>query len=368
MSSTNSLIQHLVVLCHGLQGNTGHLEYIEKELPKMLLKEQEEASLQQQEQFIMLNMSANNNGYLWNWSSTSDGIVQGGKRLLKELSKILSQKYGNDFEHATTDRTACLNTCTLPSRISFIGSSMGGLYCRYMMGELFDEERKTIRVPIMVNTSKSKDEPNERYLSLELMNFIALASPLISVRCLLAPYLYVGLKIAFFWGTGNEMVLEDGNSDKKPFIYEMNDGKSKYFKALEICKKRMTLCSVKQDEDKVPYQTSAIIPLKFGEEHNGMHHSKKCKELVHLKTIHVKHVFVDEPYAFSSLDTMVVGSKKNNFFYFENDSKKDLIFEMIENLRAMEWIRIEIDLYHRQAAVINRNRKDILTVISKLWY
>jgi len=305
---------HVVVLAHGLQGNVGHMQYIATQLTK------------QSDHIHCINVAANDGKIFKNWSSTGDGIDAGGERIIVELSV--------EFSSLLTDTT--------PTQISFIGSSMGGLYCRYVMGKLFDSESKRIVIPV-----------NDQTISMELVNFVALASPLISVRSLIPNWVYYGMKAIFFAGTASQMLLEDHRST--PLIYVMNDGESNYFAALANAKKRMTVCSTLQDESRVPYQSSAIFPFTDI--------TITCTEAPNVKK-HSKNVtgyHVDNVGAFSDF------SISNLYYESEDDHYKNMIQAMIYNLRSLEWIRVDVGLYHAQAAVLNKNRDDIAQLVCSLF-
>lgn len=60
---------------------------------------------------------------------TTNGVAKGGKLLAEEILSFIGQlsKSGK-----------------LPEKISFVGNSLGGLYVRYAIKELFDPQQATI--------------------------------------------------------------------------------------------------------------------------------------------------------------------------------------------------------------------------------
>lgn len=323
---------HLVVLIHGLQGNTGHMKFMEDRFKK--LNQEEEY---REENYIVFNMKANDDKDTWsnNWSKTGDGIQNGGDRLISELKERIEGKV-DEFDEK------------VEHKISFVGSSLGGLYCRYVMGSLFDNEKQKIVVQL-----------KEKCLIFQLENYVAMASPLISVRCLVSTFFHYGMKAFFYKGTGNEMLLDDSNQSEEAMICKLASPKLNYYQALKSCKRRIALCSCKKDETKVAYQSSAIAPYRDISDNQ----TDKSKPLPHLKSKLVKSVCYDEEGAFIE-DLKNVDKSR---FYFNGDSKATWIAKMISNLRQMSWMRADVDLYHAQAAIVNENRSEIADLVLKLW-
>ena len=226
------------------------------------------------------------------------------------------------------------------------------------MGQLFDETTECILV-----------KHNKLRMSFQLENFVAMASPLISVRGLVSSFFYYGMKLLFYRGTGKEMLLEDDhNGSGEPLIFIMNNGTSNYFKALRACRRRLTFCSFKPDETKVPYQASAIVPYKCIFEQEVLLTSKLSTVIVDQGSHkYIRRVALDDEHAFTKQDP----TKHLNLdttSYFVNDEMQDKMQTMIENLRSMKWIRIDVDQYHAQAAIINVQRDDIANIlVDNLW-
>jgi triacylglycerol esterase/lipase EstA (alpha/beta hydrolase family) len=94
---------HLVVLVHGIYGNPDEVGTI-----RDILAERSSAS------HLVLVHSA-----LSNYEKTTDGIVEGGKRLAREVNEWLADVKSH--------------TATQKISLSFVGNSLGGLYCRYAL-------------------------------------------------------------------------------------------------------------------------------------------------------------------------------------------------------------------------------------------
>ncbi|CAF0766706.1 unnamed protein product [Adineta steineri] len=309
--------EHVIVLAHGLQGNIGHMEYLAKRIKE------------ENDNIWILNASSNDGTRFKNWSSTRDGIDMGGERIIRELTTKL-------IAHVK-------ETNIIPKMISFIGSSLGGLYCRYIMGRMYNSDCDRIIV-----------QQDNIKIELELMNYVALASPLISVRALVPNWVYYSMKVIFFGGTAKQMLLED--HEHEPLISVMNDGKSNYFKALASCKRRITVCSIVDNEIKVPYQSSAILPYI-----SKTLSSKQSLSDRRFISRNISGYHMDSVGAFC--EQMEEGGEK----YFESEPilYQQMIQGMINNLRTMDWIRIDVDLSHAQTAIINEGRHDIALIINQ---
>jgi len=120
---------HLVILVHGLDGTSEDLGYLKRIL-------ESESSL------AVLNTAVNE-------GSTRDGIINGGRRVADDISRILRES--ESMENYNIEY------------ISFLGNSLGGLYARYAVMELFNEDTRLIS-------------------GLQPLNFVTTASPWLGVR------------------------------------------------------------------------------------------------------------------------------------------------------------------------------------------
>jgi hypothetical protein len=301
---------HLFVVTHGLQGNPESLYYLCKYIEENVSDS------------IVLNSKYNSQnswfstGPFKNWYLTSDGIDNGGKRLTQEIIDfVVKNQKTIEFK-----------------KISFVGSSLGGLYCRFAMGLLFDSDEDVIKI----NLNKTDSIP------LKLENFVSLASPLIGVQGLQNGISTLGTKVYFFMGTGSQLSLDD--SEEHPLIFQMNSIDSMEYQALKSCKKRITICSTHSDEWKVPYQSSAIVPWKTLKMEIN---SEKMVNAIHFDEENEIPIEDDEK-------------------FYENNPKSKLIEKMIQNLRRMNWIRVDVNLYHPQAAILTEGRKEVIECLVEI--
>jgi len=104
---------HLIVLSHGLMGGPNDLSYLCKQLETLGGE-------------LTMVLSSNCNEFV----KTTHGVSHGGRSLADEIKSFIN----------THDKDAKRRL----KYISFVGNSLGGLYTRYAIKELFDEEKGTI--------------------------------------------------------------------------------------------------------------------------------------------------------------------------------------------------------------------------------
>jgi hypothetical protein len=225
------------------------------------------------------------------------------------------------------------------------------------MGELYDSQKQCISIQMK----------SDEYLNLEVVNYVALASPLLSARCLLSPTLST-VQQMYFRRTGTQLVLNDGTKTESPLIYTMYKTDSPVFQCLSHMQRRITYCSADLAEWKVPYQSSAIWPFK----------SFSTKGVVSGNDIHslLDDTYVNTPDTSISDHEHIIGKyndpvivpeklvsliASDTYYGTEKDSSvKSMLIEMLGNLRSLTWNRIDINLTHAQAAILNSKRKSIV--------
>ncbi len=107
---TTSLRRHVVFLVHGLGGSPDNLYPLER---KILHHDGNKS--------VISHICVANTPR----KATLDGVSEGGSRIAQEILKVVGQNPDLNF-------------------ISLIGNSLGGLYCRYAVMELFNPETGTI--------------------------------------------------------------------------------------------------------------------------------------------------------------------------------------------------------------------------------
>jgi len=194
---------HLVVLVHGLDGNSNDLYYIRLKLESKFPT-------------LLVHCASSNDGFL----KTHDGIDNGGKRLAKEIEEILEKhKHINKF--------------------SIIGHSLGGLYARYCLGLLYEKN-------IFENILPT--------------NFITLATPHLgsrrSQKGWLNPIINTVTRLTLST-TGKQLMLED--SEDQPILWKMAKKDSIWVQGLSKFRSRWLYANVANDIQ-VYYPTSAVLP------------------------------------------------------------------------------------------------------------
>ncbi|KAF7150672.1 hypothetical protein RHSIM_Rhsim02G0141300 [Rhododendron simsii] len=143
---------HLLVLVHGIMASPSDWIYVEAELKRRLGRN-----------FLIYASSCNT------FTKTFAGIDGAGKRLADEVMQVVK-------------RTDSLK------RISFLAHSLGGLFARYAISELYSPAAFSTdecdKVPASTNSKSKTASPSRRGLvaGLEPVNFITLATPHLGVR------------------------------------------------------------------------------------------------------------------------------------------------------------------------------------------
>jgi hypothetical protein len=123
---------HFCFLVHGFMGNDNEMSYIETALNQAVIASSSDNEKNNQKFFF--------HKATCNVDKTYDGIGNGGKRLAEEIkdyvkrsiSHIKQSQHSQKCDKATTTDSANIT-------ISFVGNSLGGLYSRYAIAELFND-------------------------------------------------------------------------------------------------------------------------------------------------------------------------------------------------------------------------------------
>lgn len=196
--------EHLIVLCHGLTATVHHVT----SLSRALRDAHADAG-------VLVVESDANSGVFSSYFTTTLGVELGGAKLAAEIDGILRRH---------------------PSirRLSLVGHSLGGLYCRAALAKLAP--------------------------ALELVNFVAFASPNAGSRNHLAvPGIeQLVTKFGIIGQTGKDIMLTDGDGPGgMPLLSHLADPRHPAFHALSRFKRRI-LFTCQYDDDKVPYASSAL--------------------------------------------------------------------------------------------------------------
>lgn len=225
---------HLVILVHGVWGNSTHLAYIEKQIkdnidPKDGTK-------------IYTHKTGSHQGYL-----TYDGIDVNGKRISDEV-----WEQTNLIEQNGTDKV---------TKFSIVGYSLGGLISRYCIGYLSSKGYFDNIEPINFTTFCSPHVgillPQSNNLSVRVYNSVA-------------PFLLAN--------TGAQFFLRDkvGEFDK-PLLVWMADPRSIFFKTLLKFKYRTLYSNVVNDKRCSWYTSCISLDDKVNSQYNKQPDNIKCE-------------------------------------------------------------------------------------------
>ncbi|CAM6028068.1 unnamed protein product [Sphagnum balticum] len=228
---------HLLILVHGLNARPTDWKHMEDELRTQL-----------GDNFLIHASAAN--PYL----QTQVGIDLGGKRLADEVRQIVRQTKGL-------------------KRISFLAHSLGGLFSRYAIADLYRLNDKSQGEVDISNGSHFRGYSNARSIhckaklaGLEPVNFITIATPHLGLRGSGQMPMLLGLPVlemlaaTFTSGrTGQQLFLTDGNSNDPPLLlrmaYNCTDGP--FISALQAFESRVTYANLNFDLV-VGWRTSSI--------------------------------------------------------------------------------------------------------------
>ncbi|KAG5561852.1 hypothetical protein RHGRI_004781 [Rhododendron griersonianum] len=247
---------HLLVLVHGIMASPSDWIYVEAELKRRLGRN-----------FLIYASSCNT------FTKTFAGIDGAGKRLADEPVRVVTNSLLSIMwlkqVMQVVKRTDSLK------RISFLAHSLGGLFARYAISELYSPAAlspdECDEVPASTNSKSKTASPSRRGLvaGLEPVNFITLATPHLGVRGKKQLPLLLGFPILeklapsiasiFVGRTGSQLFLTDGKPNKPPLLLRMasdcEDGK--FISALGAFRCRILYANVSYDH-MVGWRTSSI--------------------------------------------------------------------------------------------------------------
>ena len=170
-NKTTNNYYHLVVLVHGYLGSDREQDYLSEALIEKSKKSIQELLLsnsnsynkndiedgscinqnQNKHQFVILSSKANVN-------NSTDGIAKGGERLAVEISDWIQQYTADIQEHSSSSSSLNSNSNSTETTVtlSLIGNSLGGLYSRYALAELYYNTKSFDKIlPLIFGTTSS---------------------------------------------------------------------------------------------------------------------------------------------------------------------------------------------------------------------
>lgn len=231
---------HLIVLVHGLWGNTSHFDYISK-----TLKEYARDNWGKDHEELLVYTTTLNEGF-----KTYDGIDVCGFRVAQEIA----------------DQIGCFENSSSKGRItkfSIVGYSLGGLISRYAIGLLYQKQFFKKR-------------------EIQLLNFVTFCTPHVGV---LAPGRNMAVRLFnstvpwLLGNTGKQMFLKDKvtvgvdqSNNGMPLIHLMSLENTVFYRALESFKYKSLYANIINDR-RTAWWTSGISlndPFFNIDEYNGV--------------------------------------------------------------------------------------------------
>ena len=214
---------HLIVIKHGWLAHSIRAIPLAKGLYNHALNKQH--TNQNNKGYFIHIIGTNSDDYLMGWRKTNDGINHGGHRASLEIKQIL-------------DKYQSIN------RISIIGQSLGGLYIRYAIKELYDFQN------------------NQFYRNVEPYNFVTMGSPHLGtddwVKLLMNGYLYRFAKYAKKYGIVPTTLQQLINIDNQSILNEMATNKQ-YLIPLSAFRNRLIYANAIND-NRVSASSGLLLP------------------------------------------------------------------------------------------------------------
>ena len=185
--------------------------------------------------YLIQIITSNSSDYIFGFYSTCLGIERGGNRIRNEIEQIL-------IEYPSI------------TKISLIGSSLGGLYAREVVKQLYDEDNVCLRI-------------KDRYLTGK--NFVTLATPHLGVVNKINKVLYKLARIAYCCYLLPRTVSEFLGFGKNPKLRQMAKNR-KYVKPLKLFENKVIYANTTND-NRVSVSSGLILPsLEYKDEEGFM--------------------------------------------------------------------------------------------------
>lgn len=236
VQSSNNTTTHFCFLVHGVNGYSQDLSYPETVL-KLLIDWKKIQLLKQgapPQEMIVHCATCNER-------NTKDGIANGGTRLFEEIMTVVQTEM--------TKRTTTTSKQSLIT-ISMFGNSLGGLYSRYAIGELYS----------LLQSSEQESSSNKysnflQHYRLEFNVFLTTATP------------HLGVSKNTFWPFPRpvEIGLAHSMGETGKDLFQLNDllkhmaTEPKYYNSLKAFRKRIAYANAYRTDFPVPTATAAFL-------------------------------------------------------------------------------------------------------------
>eukprot|EP00004_Rigifila_ramosa_P005817 TRINITY_DN1647_c0_g1_i1.p1 TRINITY_DN1647_c0_g1~~TRINITY_DN1647_c0_g1_i1.p1 ORF type:complete len:354 (-),score=51.06 TRINITY_DN1647_c0_g1_i1:34-1053(-) len=280
---------HLIIISHGLLGHSGHVGEMAKAIQQGVPNA------------IVITPDVNAR------TSSFHGICVGGERLYGAIKEVLS-----DYPSVR--------------KFSILGYSLGGLYARYCIGRMWEDQllqRLEPTVYASFATPHLGSYRDDQSWSSSFLNWAG--------RSLL------GL-------TGTQLMLADG---PKPLLLRMTEHDSSFIAGLRCFSRHAAFANVRADRT-VPYDTSAIAPGNLQQDNiNYLFQPHELASYPHVKRVWSNHT-----------STTHQAQQPTNDPVF-GESHGQIQQAMAQNLNtAVQWHKVDIELpgLHTHGMIVVRNR------------
>ena len=342
-SDNKAEIVHFCFLVHGYKGHYGDLSYFETVLKHRASVERSRLGqdpYETDDDFVLVPTNSNNkdtsspriqemivHNVVCNSGKTHDGIINGGDRLVEEITMTIESKMNEMYPTPESYQNESSIKNTAPQKlhnitVSVIGNSMGGLYGRYAIAKLIE------RHCVAGKTRATKDTLilNNKY-RLHLDTFCTTASPHLGVSqhtWLPVPRI-VELGVAATMGqTGSDLFrLND-------LLYTMCTD-STFLDPLASFRKRIAYANCYGTDFPVPVKTAAFLSDKSTYPHQIESNFKVEKEC--------------------GLVIATLTTKANEEVSDTEESSSDDVYQMSVSLDKLGWKKVFVDLQKEMMSI-----------------
>jgi len=319
-----AVILHLVVLVHGYMGSYREQEYLGESLitqSKKLMSDDSNTdhdghSCLRPHKFVMLSSKANMN-------RTTDGIAMGGKRLAAEVSDWI-QHYAAEDDQATIT-------------LSLIGNSLGGLYARYALAELYYEQQQVFEMvlPLLFCSTSSPHLGVSQETFIELPTWIESSFATMTKQQTMLDLFQLSSVVMDMCQRG---ASDDTSSSNRPESFDDSKSKEKksrdrdYLYPLGLFQKRIAIANAYNTDFLVSVSSSAFL----SSESDSMHHQQTTNTPA-------LRLMKKSEYVALQVTTDAVATGKTTIGITDNPAAEDSRSRCVDSLDQLGWHKIFID-------------------------
>jgi len=297
-SCMNRNYYHLIVLVHGYMGSDREQEYLGE-----ALLEQSKRLSDSRHEFVPLYSKTN-------MKDTSDGVVKGGQRLAAEINNWIREHVDIAGEDISKDTSTIFT-------LSLIGNSLGGVYSRYAISELFrlgTLSSKKIMPLVFCSTSSP-------HLGISKETFVRLP-------VWLEQYMGSAMK-----QTGNDLFSVNDSTIIDDMCSSPSRDGNDYLLSLGQFLKRIAVANAYSTDFLVSVNSGGILDSDSNSVHYNLQHDRDASETVIRRMRNVN----------NHVALQVFTPKDDNENNQDQDEEKNIRSNCVNSLDRLGWHKIFLD-------------------------